>query len=504
MPFSDAIIIGGGTNGMACAFRLAKAGHKVTLLEASATPGGGAALSEFAPGYRVPALAHLTPALDPRMALAMELARHGLSHAATDIATTALSATGDHRRVAGASTDGPDAAKWSALIAQLTRYAGALAPFRAMTPPRLAGGGNEWGKLAKLALGLRTMGKADFRNFLRLILTNAADVAEDELSDPLLQGLFAFDATLGAWAGPRSPNTLILALNRLALGRMSLPRGGPAAVADAMAKALAVAGVTLRTNARVARIDTADHRATGVTLATGETLTAGLIVSAIGPRTTFRSLVGPRPLDTGFHTAAGHIRARGAAAKLHLALTGTPDFPGADLRSRLVIAPSVNAVETAFNPGKYGEVPTNPVMEVVIPSAHDHTWGPEGHHVLSAIVQFAPHAPADPDAARAQMLENTLATLETHAPGIRSLIAHAEMLMPGDIEARFGIDGGNWHGGAELSVEQMLFLRPLAQASHYATPLPGLWLAGAGSHPGGWITGTPGWNAAGAILKGAA
>ena len=323
------------------------------------------------------------------------------------------------------------------------------------------------------------------------------------MSDDLLRGLFAFDATLGAWAGPRSPNTLILLLNRLSLGPVSLPRGGPAAVATAMAKALVAEGVAIRTDARVTRIDTADHCATGVTLDTGETLIAPLIVSAIGPRTTFRSLVGPRPLDTGFHTAAGQIRARGAAAKLHLALTGAPDFRGADLRTRMVIAPSVNAVENAFNPGKYGDVPHDPVMEIVIPSAHEHGHAPEGHHVLSAIVQFAPHAPANLDAARAAMLENTLATLETHAPGIRTLIAHAEMLMPSDIEARFGLDGGNWHG-AELSVEQMLFLRPLMQAAQYATPVPGLWLAGAGSHPGGWITGTPGWNAAGAILKGAA
>ena len=498
---TDALIIGGGSNGMACAFRLASAGHKVTLLEAGKAPGGGAALSEFAPDYKVPALAHLTPRLDPRMAAAMDLARHGLTYAATDLTTTALSATGDHRRVHGLQTDGPDAAQWATLIQRLTRYADALAPFRQMTPPRLAGKGNEWGKLARLAFGLRSMGKPAFRDFLRVILTNAADVAEDELSDDLLRGLFAFDATLGAWAGPRSPNTLILMLNRLSLGPLSLPRGGPAAVATAMAKALTAAGVTIRTGARVARIDTADHRATGVTLDTNESLTARLIVSAIGPRTTFRSLVGPRPLDTGFHAAAGHIRARGAAAKLHLALTGTPDFQGADLRTRMVIAPSVNAVETAFNPGKYGEVPAHPVMEIVIPSAHEHSYAPEGHHVLSAIVQFAPHAPADPEAASKQMLENTLATLETHAPGIRALIAHAELLMPSDIEERFGLDGGNWHG-AELSVEQMLFLRPLMQAAQYVTPIPGLWLAGAGSHPGGWITGTPGWNAAGAVLKG--
>ena len=503
MPSSDAIIIGGGTNGMACAFRLAQAGRRVTVIEAAATAGGGAATAEIAPGYRVPALAHLVQALDPRVAAGMDLERHGLRLVATDIATTALGADATHRTVRGTTASGPDAAVWGVLLQRLGRYATALAPFRAMTPPSLAGKGNQWGKLARLALGLRAMGKADFREFLRLILINAADVAEDELSDPLLQGLLAFDATLGAWAGPRSPNTLILFLNRLAMGPLAWPAGGPASVAQAMQAALVASGVDLRTGTAVARIEVTDHCATGVTLVSGETLTAPLIVSAIGPRTTFRDLVGPRALDTGFHTAAGHIRGRGAAAKLHLALTGVPDFRGADLRSRLVIAPSVNAIETAFNPGKYGRVPARPVMEIVIPSAHEPGWAPEGHHSLSAIVQFAPHAPHDAGASRAEMLENTLQVLEDHAPGLRRLIAHAEMLMPSDIATRHGMDGGNWHGGAELSVEQMLFLRPLQAVAQYATPLPGLWLAGAGSHPGGGITGTPGWNAAQAILKGA-
>ena len=136
------------------------------------------------------------------------------------------------------------------------------------------------------------------------------------------------------------------------------------------------------------------------------------------------------------------------------------------------------------------------MLEIILPTAHDPDLAPDGQHVLSAIVQFAPHAPKHGlDAARDEMLENTLPTLEAHAPGLRELIAHAELLMPQDIEARFGMAGGNWHHG-ELAVEQMLFLRPLREAAQYATPLPGLWLAGAGSHPGGGITGAAGWNAA--------
>ena len=512
-PSSDVLIIGGGTNGLACATRLAQAGRRVTVMEAAAAPGGGAATVEFAPCYHVSGLAHLLHALDPRVVAGMDLARHGLAYAAPNLASTALSPDGAHLIMDGSGAirgglDGADLAAWKTLRAQLMAFAGVLAPFKAMAPPRLArGAGNDYLRLAKLGLGVRQLGKADFREFLRMILINVADVLEDDLSDDRLRGLLAFDTVLGAWLGPRSPNSLILLLNRLsgeAAGQraaLALPKGGMGSVAEAMARSAQAAGVQLRTNAGVARITVSGDRASGVVLATGEELSADLVVSAINPRTTFRKLVGPQHLDAGFFTRTDHIRSRGGAAKLHLALKGRPDFQGADLTSRLVIAPSIRAVEEAFNAVKYNEVPARSVMEIVLPSAHEPGFAPEGHHVLSAIVQFAPHAPkAGLKAARAEMLENTLAVLEDHAPGLRALIIHADLLMPQDIEARYGFVGGNWHHG-ELAVEQMLFLRPLREAAQYETPLPGLWLAGAGSHPGGGISGAAGWNAADRILK---
>ncbi len=508
MPSYDALIIGGGTNGLACATRLAAKGRSVLLLESTPTPGGGAGTREFAPGYHAPALAHATRGIDPRVMAGMDLNRHGLSfHPAL---TTSLLG-GPPLDVLRGQTTGADAAAFAALHAKLSDFARVLAPFRALTPPRLTTSGNDWGKLARYGLGIRALGKADFREFLRMILINVADVADDELTEDRLKGLLSFDATLGAWAGPRSPNTLILLLNHLAIGAdILLPKGGMGAVGAAMAKAAAVAGVEIRTGTRVTRIMVENDRAVGVETetgetetgetATGETFRATTILSAISPRLTFQSLVGPRPLDAGFYDRTHHIRSRGAAAKLTLALTAAPDL--ADLRKRFVIAPSMSAVETAFNAVKYGEVPDAPVMEVVFPTAFDPAMAPDGHHILSAIVQFAPHAPkAGLAAARAQMLENTLSQLETHIPGLRALIAHADLMMPQDIEARFGMVGGNWHHG-ELAVEQMLFLRPLRVAAQYATPLPGLYLAGAGSHPGGGITGAAGWNAAGQLLEG--
>ncbi|MDQ2064767.1 NAD(P)/FAD-dependent oxidoreductase [Xinfangfangia sp. CPCC 101601] len=503
-PFSerglDVLVIGGGVNGLACATRLAQKGRKVVLLEAAATTGGGAGEREFAPQYRAPALAHLTQGLDDRLVAAMDLQRHGLSFHAP-LVTTVLSGDFAPLAVTAGKTSGHDAQGWAELHGKLSAFARVLAPFRQMRPLRLAGE-TRYFELAKRGLGIRSLGKADFREFLRMVLIDVYDVAEDELSDARLKALLCFDATLGAWLGPRSPNSLILYLDRLARGASPLlPKGGMAALAGAMSRAAEAAGVEIRCNASVERLLIEGDQAVGVRLQGGEALRARLVVSAINPRTTFQKLVGAADLDAGFAQKIDHIRSRGAAAKLHLALSAAPNFRGADLQSRLVIAPSAAAIERSFNAVKYGEVPAEPVMEVLLPTAFEQGLAPSGHHILSAIVQFAPHAPkAGLEAARAEMLERSLAVLEAQAPGLRASVLHAEMLMPQDIEARFGMVGGNWHHG-ELAVEQMLFNRPTFAAAQYAAPLPGLWLAGAGSHPGGGINGAAGWNAAEAILQ---
>ena len=382
------------------------------------------------------------------------------------------------------------------------RFASLLAPFKEMPPPRLAkNGNNNWLKLAQTGLKLRMMGRREMREFMRLLLINVYDVLEDELTHPLLKGVLAFDATLGSWLGPRSPNSLILLLDRLAgqvsgqQGTLALPAGGMTSVASAMAASARAAGVEIRTDASVSHVLVENDKAIGVTLAGGEEIRAPIIASAISPKTTFLSLVGHEFLDTGFTNRIRHQKSRGAAAKLHLRLKAEPNFKGADLKSRLVIAPSSEAVELAYNPVKYGEVPETPVMEMLIPSAFE-----DGEQTLSAIVQYAPYDPViGKDKARKAMLANTLAQLERHAPGIGKLITGAELLMPYDIEDRYGLVGGNWHHG-ELSVEQMLFLRPVPGFARYATPIQNLWLASAGCHPGGGISGAAGWNAAEAIM----
>ncbi|GAB1478917.1 NAD(P)/FAD-dependent oxidoreductase [Paracoccaceae bacterium] len=513
MPSFDTIIIGSGPNGLAAAHRLQSAGRRVLLLEAAAPGGGAAACLPLAEGFAAQPLAHLSLNLDPRVAKGMELARHGLRWAVPNLSTTALSATGTHLRLdgpAGAALNGAvseaDRAAWAALRDRLMRFAAVLAPLREMPPPRLArGAGNPMLKLALVGLKARMMGKAEFRELLRMFLTNVHDALNDELSDPLLKGALAFDATLGSWLAPRSPNSLLLWLDRLSggvegvQGAIGLPVGGMGALGAAMVAAAQAKGVSLRSEARVARVLIEGDRAAGVVLETGEELRAPLVVSTLSPKATLLGLVGAQHLDAGLTTRARHLKARGGAAKLHLALRGLPDFRGADPKTRLLIAPSEEAVERAFNPVKYGCAPEAPVMEILLPSAFEAGHAPEGRHLLSAIVQYAPNAPENPDAGRAAMLEASLRQLEAYAPGLRGLILKAEILMPYDIQARWGLPGGNWHGG-ELSVEQMLFLRPLPGLAQYATPVDGLWLASAGCHPGGGISGSAGWNAAGAIM----
>jgi phytoene dehydrogenase-like protein len=510
-PSCDAVVIGGGPNGLACAGRLAQGGARVVVLDAAPAMGGAAIPHEIAPGFRSDGLAHLASHLDPRVEAGLGLARHGLAWADAAVPTTLLAPQGTLRltgawgeRVEGLSAD--EAARWAALRATLLRHAAALAPFREITPPLpgKGGAGADLGRVLRLGLGLRRLGRDDLREFLRLALINAYDVAMDELGDDRLRGLLAFDATLGAWAGPRSPGTLMLLWNRLAgatAGRQAAlgrPRGGMAALGAALARGAEAAGATLRPATRVAAILTDGDRATGVRLAGGEEIAAPLVLAAIDPRVALLDLLGARHLDTGLARRARAIRGRGGAARLHLALSGPPPFRDADPRSRLVIAPSADAVEAAWTPAKYGEAPETPVMEALDLAAWEPDCAPPGAHLLSVTVQSAPHDL--PPEARAAFLDRLLAALEAHAPGLRARVAAHELLLPADLAARYGNAGGNWHH-AELSVEQMLFLRPAIGLARYATPLPGLWLAGAGSHPGGSVSGAAGWNAATEALR---
>lgn len=513
MTSFDAIVIGGGHNGLTAATFLARSGRKVLLVEASDTLGGAARGYTFHPGFSSPGLAHIINRIDPEVAAAISLDGGD----GTPAPTVVLSPTGDHavlRGGYGETIDGvfeDEARRFRELRGKLIFQAAILKRFLRRPPPEFGEMAlADFATLAGAGLGLLLKGREESRDFLRMLLMNVADVVDEYLTDDRLKAVLAFDATLGIHLGPRSPTSLLGLYYRLTgetqgiTGAQVVAGLGGRSTAAAFEKAAARAGVTIRTGTKVTRIVADRGRATGVVLSSGETLEAAAIVSAIHPKATFTSLVDAAEIGTGLRRAVGNIRSKGNVAKLDLALDQVPDFAGvatADLKGRLVIARSLDHVEQAFNPAKYGQFSTDPVMEITLPSLSDPSLAPSGGCTLSALVEFAPYALADGwEKGKPAFQQVVLDTLERYAPGLGKSIRAASLLTPLDIEERYNLPGGHWHHG-ELQADQLLVNRPVNAASGYATPLRGLYLASAGSHPGGGVSGLPGLLAARQVLS---
>lgn len=505
----DAIVVGAGHNGLVCASLLAKAGKKVLVLEANDQVGGAAVSRSFAEGYSVSACAHLLYQLQPQVKKDLGLK---FDLAADRIGTIALSTDGDHLRLNGNELFGAsdeDAASYKDFHRRMTRFADLLQTFLNKTPPRLAkdASKSDMFTLARLGFDLRRLGKKEMQEFLRLIGMNIFDELEERFDNPLLKGALGLDAVLGTHLGPRSPNTILTYLYRLAgsHGTLSMPAGGMGTVSNALAQSARDNGAIIRTGMRVTKIVIENGRAAGVETDSGESFSSWLVVSNADPKSTIMDLVSARNVETGFTRRVHQIRSKGNAAKLHLALDGLPDIGGIDKREygdRFLIAPSHTYVERAFNFAKYGETSEQPVLEVTFPSFRDTTLAPTGKHVMSAIVQYAPYDLKEgwSDKTRDVFTEVAIDKLAEYAPDIRSRISASEMLTPADIEQQFNITGGHWHHG-ELTLDQFMFTRPVGGAAQYAMPLDGLYLCGAGAHPGGGVSGAAGRNAARSILK---
>ncbi|MGO9933796.1 MAG: phytoene desaturase family protein [Steroidobacteraceae bacterium] len=512
----DCLVIGAGHNGLICAATLARSGRSVLVLEAAAQVGGAALTREFAPGFRVSAGAHLLHLMPAELLRDLDLESHGLEWAAQRMGTTLLADAAPLALGSGAADrqglSAADAAAHAAYSARMQRFAAVLAPIFSKTPPRL--GTTAWSdRLALLRMGwqIRKLGRRDMRELLRIGAMNVYDLLEENFESAALKGALGFDAVLGANLGPRSPGTVLTLLYRLAaeaaagnLG-LSQPKGGMGALCNALAKAAGAAGAAIRTQAPVANILVEADRACGIVLESGERILSRNVISNADPKTTFLKLLGTAHLDAGFVRRVNHIRSSGLAAKLHLALNRAPAFlalSDAALRGRLLIAPSLEHIEHAYNHAKYGEFSSAPVMEITIPSINDPTLAPAGQHVLSAIVQYAPYALKEGwEKARQRFLDTALDTLERFAPGLRGCIVGAEVMTPADMEQEFRSSGGHWHHG-DLAFDQILMVRPVPGAAQYRTPVAGLFLCGAGCHPGGGVMGIAGRNAASQVLQG--
>lgn len=510
----DCIVVGGGHNGLACAAYLARAGRSVLVLEAAERLGGAAATREFAPGFRVSALAHLLHQMPAGLIAELQLERHGLRWAAQSLPTAALAANAAPVVMNGDSLDGPvsaaDREAYRQFRLQLGRFAAALQPMLDAVPPRL--GTDRWSdRLSLLALGwrIRRLGRRDMRELLRIAGMNAYDLLTEHFSSAALQGAFGLDAVLGTNFGPRAPGTVMTLLYRLALQHgagsrgLAIPAGGLGALASALAAAAQEAGAQIRLATPVARITVAGDRVAGVTLQSGESIAAATVISSADPKQSLLGLLGAEHLDTSFVRRVHHLRTRGLAAKLHLALDGPPQFsglPAAAQGARLLVAPTLDYIERAFNHSKYGEYSGAPALELTMPTFSDASLAPAGRHVLSAIVQYAPYElRAGWEAQRATFTAALLDQLEQYAPGIRRLVLASELLTPPDIEREFRIEGGHWHH-ADLALDQFFAVRPVPGATQHRTPLPGYFLCGAGCHPGGGVIGIAGRNAARQVI----
>lgn len=510
---SSVLIIGAGHNGLTTAALLAKSGMNVTVLEARSTAGGMAAAHEFAPGFQAPGMAPFVYQLQSEVVNALELSRHGLAFSATDVSTVGLAESGEHIKfgagsVSGASIKEHDISAFAGFYEQMRTFGRLLAKLNNRRPPKI-GYGDRQDKLglARLAFDVRRLGREDMRELLRIGGSNIYDVLNEWFDHDGLKGALALDAVLGTHAGPRSGSTMLTALHRLSgtYGNLAMPRVGSDSVASAFVRAAEARGATLRTGAKVARVNVAGGRVTGVTLVDGETIGADVVVSNADPRTTVMHLVGARHFDTGFVRRVHHIRMRGNAARLNLALREKPAIKGlrlGDYGQRMVIAPGPDAVERAFNPAKYGEWSQEAVMELCLPTLHEPELAPQGKHVLSATVQYVPYALKSgwTEQSRRALTVQLIGQIGRYMPGIEDLVEASELLTPADIEARYGIHGGHWHHG-ELTLDQFLFVRPTYGAAQYALPLDGLYLCGAGAHPGGGISGAAGRNCALEILR---
>jgi phytoene dehydrogenase-like protein len=500
VPDFDVIVAGGGHNGLVCAAYLAQAGQRVAVLERRAAVGG---LAEVFP---------TAGRLQQTVIDDLDLPAHGLDLHRPDVRMVALREHGpaltfwaDPKRTAdGLRPIAPaDADAYPRFDAHVRELAGFVAEVAASTPPRL-----DRASFADAAAGLRLarayrrLGPRAARELTRVVPMPVADLVGEWFGDDSVRAALAARGTRFTAMGPWSAGTgLVLLADSAgndggAAGQTAFVRGGPSAFAGALTGAARVAGAEVRTGAEVVSVLTRDGRVEGVELSSGEQVTAAVVACAVDPKTALTRWLDPVLAGPRLRWRAGNIRTPGATARLDLALTGLPAFAGVDeaaLGGRLLFAPGVDAVEQAFDAWKYGRVSEQPTIEATIPTLHDEGNG-DGHR-MSVLAQWVPYA-AGPD----EVAERVLAVLERLAPGFGGLVTSTAVLTPAGIEAEYGLSGGHLYH-AEPALDQFYAWRPVIGLARHRMGVRGLYLCGAGAHPGGGITGGPGRNAAREILR---
>lgn len=514
----DAIVIGGGHNGLVAAAYLARSGRRTVVLEARPVVGGAAVTEQpFGPDYQITSLSYVVSLLPPSLVRELDLARHGY-HVYPQGPYFAPYADGRYlslptdplrRREQIAKFSIPDIdgmARWEAWIGGLAEL---LGPLLSEIPPRL--GSKRPADLldsVQLAWRLRGLGTRQVADVTRLFTASMADLLEDYFTSPQLRGALAVSGVIGTWAGPRSPGTAyVMAHHHIGdlgdgrVGAWGFPRGGMGGVTSAIAAAARSFGADVRTDAPVARICTSGRTATGVALASGEQIGAPLIVTTVHPQIAFLRLLDRTELPADFVSDIERWKTRSGTVKVNLAVDRLPEFvakPGFDAEvhgGTIVLAESLDELETAFQDAVAGRPSAKPFADVCIPTVYDQTLAPPGRHVVSMFTQWVPHewsASPHTDDLEAHA-DRVVARLEAVAPGFTNSILHRQVIGPHQMEQEYGLIGGNiFHG--ELSASQIFHARPAAGYADLRTPIRGLYQAGSATHGGGGVTGIPGRN----------
>ena len=519
----DAVIIGGGHNGLICAAYLAKAGRKVLVLEKRHVLGGASVTEELYPGFHFSVCSYVVSLFRPSIIRDLNLPEHGLEIIPLETSFSPL--VGDpglcrwadpersRREISRFSArDAEVYPEFSLAMTKMAQFARAIIDSPSPDPTSL--NPRELMKLLRLGKAMKDGGRESVNMNLKLMTMSSVDFLDQWFESDVLKAPMAVSGIIGTYQGVHSPGTAYVLLHHYmgeidgAFRSWGYSKGGTGGVSMACARAAESFGAEIRTEASVAEILIKNGRARGVVMENGDEIHAKAVLSSCDPRLTFLGLAGERHFDEEFTTQIKRYKLRGSSGKVNLAVDKLPEFVGregtAHLRGDIAIAPGIDYLERAYDEAKYGDFSTRPYINVVIPSLLDPSVAPPGKHIISMFVQYAPYkingGPETWPEKREAFGDTVVDTLAEYCPGLKESILYRQVLTPWDIEKEFALGEGNIFQG-ELSIEQLLFQRPAAGWSRYRTPVKNLWLCGSGAHPGGGIIGAPGQLAASTILK---
>lgn len=519
----DALIVGGGHNGLTCAFYLARAGLKVRVLERRHVVGGAAVTEEFHPGFRNSTASYTVSLLRPQVIADMRLADHGYRVVERTISNffpfpdTYLKLGGGAERTVAefARFSAKDAAAYPAYDAALERVAQVLRDMALQIPPNVGGGLTALAAAARQGWPIANLDIATQRDLLDVFTKSARDFLAPWFEDDHVRSAFAFDAVVGNYAGVSTPGSAYVLLHHVfgevngKKGAWGHAVGGMGAITQAMARACELAGVEISLEAPVERVLVDGNKVSGARLESGEEIAAPLVAANVGPALLYRRMVDASDLPEDFNRRIRGYKTGSGTFRMNVALSELPDFsvlPGKQQAEHhtagIIIAPGMDYMDRAFIDAQQHGWSKEPIVEIKIPSTVDDSLAPPGCHVASLFCQqFAPELPDGRswDDAREEVADLIIDTVTRHAPNFKAAVIARQIHSPLDLERKFGLVGGDiFHG--HMSLDQLWSARPVLGHGDYRSPVKGLYMCGSGTHPGGGVTGAPGHNAAQAIL----